>query len=521
MIFSKKIDHLSNNEIDVSMISSPMALPPNLPLSLLTESLNKNSINDAADDTINNKNKKFTDKTSNSNNDDITLNDDDIYNDIENDLDSCEDDIISHKRYKEALNQINQLENELSEFQSSSYELEQELEKELNDLDSKNESLKLNLIESEKETSLWKNKFFNLQKDLQNQSVKAQEQISNYKNELSNTRNKLINIEIINDNIEQNERKLNVNLNELDSKYNDTLEQVALLESELDYKNELLLKEQLEHQNTRNSLLEVQKELDNLKNSINKSTSASTTSTGLPLIFNSIGIFGNTNNNLSRTPSNSLDSTSQRSFPKSNSIRQLHDMINQAKGMESRVENIKISLKPKHKLRKSNKSTDFSSRPHIPYELKNTMYSNNNVTFNYNNYNNNSNNNNNNNNSNYLKSISSNNGSFTDDDEASFNNSLDFRLNNYQSQNFHTLFSAQTNESNDSVASSLDHLKVIKRNNNFTFSYNNSNNNNNNNNDGDFNNTENSKIENNKIENNKNDIDKKNKTIAIAKIVAH
>lgn len=216
-------------------------------------------------------------------------------------------------RYETALKQINELETELSEFQQSSYELEQELEKELNSLEEKKKKLEAQLAEKQRQVDSWKQKYVALEHDFGELSHKNEEKFKNYKLELKSVRSKLINIEIMNDNIEQNERMLGINLDEIETKYNDSLEKIALLESEVDYKDEMLLKERLNHQNTKTQLLEW------------KSRSDGT---------------------MRPAKERAEESRMGSKLAKSNSIKQLQNMIEHTKCMENKVENIRRSIRP-------------------------------------------------------------------------------------------------------------------------------------------------------------------------------
>lgn len=253
------------------------------------------------------------------------------------------------ERFQMALKQINQLETELADFQQSSYELEQELEKELNALEDKNEKLEDKIAAKQKDIENWKAKYVELEAEFNNLNSKNEDKFKNYKKELQSVRSKLVNIEILNDNIEQNERILSINLNDLESKYNDSLEKIALIESELNYKDELLLKEKLNHQNTKNQLSELQAELDKYKpHSDNEQEVSQHDDTSRHAsIAGSVG-------------SMALSELSKK-LPKSNSMKQLHNMIEQTKFMENRVESIRNTIRPS-KMRKVSGRT-ISAQP--------------------------------------------------------------------------------------------------------------------------------------------------------------
>lgn len=251
--------------------------------------------------------------------------------------------ISSSDRLTLALKQIQQLETELTDFQKSSYELEQELEKELTALEDQNNEYKEEIARKNKEIDTWRTKYVQLERELSNLNTLYQDRFRKYKTELHSVRSQLVNIEIMNDNIEQNERLLSINLNDLESKYNDSLEKIALLEGELSYKEELLLKEKLKNQNLQNEYGEIKERLLVAK------------------ARNEVGMSYDTGNA-------SMDLS--RCIPKLNLIKQLHNMIEQTKFMENRVETLRNTIRPS-KMRKVSGKTVYSE----PVTVDDSTYS--------------------------------------------------------------------------------------------------------------------------------------------------
>lgn len=232
---------------------------------------------------------------------------------------------VKYKDYESALAAIQQLEAELSEFQTSSYELEKELEKELSALELDNEELKLKneeITENLKELQLKK---VETEKEFDKIRNELEIKIEKLEKELESKNTKIVDIEIKNDNIEQNERNLNISYKELEENYNSSMEKIILLEQELSDAKDQTMKEQLNHQNTKNELNELKIKYETLVSSSKK---------------------------INQKP------LTQSKMSKSNSIRQLHTMIEQSKGMESRIGNIKTSLHSKNfKLNGKSKSS--------------------------------------------------------------------------------------------------------------------------------------------------------------------
>jgi chromosome segregation ATPase len=214
---------------------------------------------------------------------------------------------VKYKDYQSAIEAIQQLETELNEFQTSSYELEKELEKELMDLELKNEDLHEKVDELEEK--LKRNKKYQIEKENEFSDLRSalQKEIEIIRRELSEKTSRLIDIEIANDNFEQNERNFESNQSELKEEYNKVLERNILLETEVSELKKLLLKEQLNNQN-------IQNELNDLR-SMHKPSSHS------------------------RKTSNS-----SQTLPRSNSLLQLHSIRTQSKEMGTKLDNIKFSL---------------------------------------------------------------------------------------------------------------------------------------------------------------------------------
>lgn len=257
--------------------------------------------------------------------------------------------LSDEERFNIAMTQIQSLEAELSEFQRSSYELEQELEKELMELENKNLELEEEVITKETQIENWKEKYVNLEKEFNSLSSKNEITIKNYSSQLQSVKDKLVNVEIVNDNIEQKERILNVNLHDLEDKYNQLLEKIALLENELNYKDEMLNKEKLANMNYANQVKLLQEDLLAIKNeagSLNTHNSIANNGFTKP-IFNKVNF------------TNSFDASdiSNASILKSNSMRQIHSIREQAKFIENTVESIKYNIRPIKMRKVSNKET--------------------------------------------------------------------------------------------------------------------------------------------------------------------
>lgn len=175
---------------------------------------------------------------------------------------------LKYKDYKSAIEAIQQLENELNEFQASSFELEKELEKELSDLENQNDKLKdkINDLENKLNQKRIKEVEFNESK---NELIK---EINLLKIEKNEKNSKLIDIEILNDNFEKNERILLQNQDDLNFKMNKMFEKNVLLNSEITDLKNLYYNEKLKNDNLKIEIEEIRKENEELRNMKNNET---------------------------------------------------------------------------------------------------------------------------------------------------------------------------------------------------------------------------------------------------------
>ncbi|EIW71989.1 hypothetical protein TREMEDRAFT_25219 [Tremella mesenterica DSM 1558] len=176
-------------------------------------------------------------------------------------FDSPEDEIAYYRdKYRQAVDGLIETRAELDEFQASSKELEDELERELAATEKHQAELKekINRLEAEKEE--WKTKLIALQKQHSSTTAAMQREMDNLRSERDKTLVALRDLEMGNDELERNERVAVSSLLDLESKYNRAIEEKTLLEQEVVQRQELeddvqRLKDELRDANNEISIL--------------------------------------------------------------------------------------------------------------------------------------------------------------------------------------------------------------------------------------------------------------------------
>lgn len=248
---------------------------------------------------------------------------------------------MSEEKYRRAKEQIRQLEAEIAEFQESSRELEAEMEQELEESERKIRNLELKTYELTEDRDEWKKKYSDLQKELVATQASLSKQISSLELAHKQSTTMLREIEMENDDMERNERITKSTLEDIETKYYESLEEIAMLEAEVASKDRL----QADLQRTRDELRETKDELAIALKQADKYKRSS---------INSIG------NKENRTPPQARSGSAGRfqrpvvtaeavngsvfstqRLASSRSLRKIHGMIDQ---LESRVATFKSSL---------------------------------------------------------------------------------------------------------------------------------------------------------------------------------
>ncbi|CAG8568644.1 7340_t:CDS:2 [Gigaspora margarita] len=203
---------------------------------------------------------------------------------------------------------LNQTQAELDEVQTSARDFEEELLKELEqsekthkELRSKNESLKIEVDE-------WKQKFYQAKSECNVTATQLQREIDT----LQSLKDKFIvktrELELDNDDLERTERAAKSSLQDLENKYNKAIERNAILENEIEGKNQLIV----QVQRLKDELRDVNIELAIMKNKED-------------------GEYGKTDA--------SLD-------PNSNPVKMVQEMVGRVKSLEARLVSCRSLVTP-------------------------------------------------------------------------------------------------------------------------------------------------------------------------------
>ncbi|KAI9634142.1 uncharacterized protein MKK02DRAFT_38814 [Dioszegia hungarica] len=155
-------------------------------------------------------------------------------------FDSSSDEAAYYRdKYRRVADFLEETRAELDEFQASSKELEDELEKELAATEKQQAELKDRIKRLEGEKEEWKAKHIGAQK-MHSSTVSAmQREMDNLRSERDKTLVALRDLEMGNDELERNERVAVSSLLDLESKYNRAIEEKTLLEQEVVQKAEV------------------------------------------------------------------------------------------------------------------------------------------------------------------------------------------------------------------------------------------------------------------------------------------
>ncbi|VDB99807.1 unnamed protein product [Peniophora sp. CBMAI 1063] len=146
---------------------------------------------------------------------------------------TCGDGADWKSKYYEAREMLEETRNELDDFHTSSKELEEELERELQRTEKAHQDMKVKLERAEGEREEWKNKFMSLQTNHNTTTTSLQRELDQLRAEHQKIKVQLRELEMGNDDLERNERAVLSSLADIEGKYSRTLEEKILLEHEL------------------------------------------------------------------------------------------------------------------------------------------------------------------------------------------------------------------------------------------------------------------------------------------------
>ncbi|CAJ0825528.1 6198_t:CDS:2 [Entrophospora sp. SA101] len=221
----------------------------------------------------------------------------------------------------------------MEEFQSSSRELEEELERELEqserryvDIKAKNEMLK-------NEVDQWKQKYYQARSEANVTQQQMQRELDSLRKVEKTYAIKTRELELDNDDLERTERAAKCSLQDLENKYNKAIERNAILENELEGKNILIV----QVQRLKDELRDVNIELAILKNKQDGEYG--------PPPPSASQLYSIHKTELSRSPSHmSVDSNSSDVSP--NPVKMVQEMVGRVKSLEARLVSCRSLVTP-------------------------------------------------------------------------------------------------------------------------------------------------------------------------------
>ena len=129
--------------------------------------------------------------------------------------------------------QYETLESELADFQASSKELEAELEKDIDASEKRERSLKDKANNLQYEVDEWKAKYKQAKSEASSAQNALQKEITELRDSNRTLQLRLRDIEVANDDYEKQQRNTESSLEDMESKYNQTIERSVMLEEEM------------------------------------------------------------------------------------------------------------------------------------------------------------------------------------------------------------------------------------------------------------------------------------------------
>ncbi|OCH95771.1 hypothetical protein OBBRIDRAFT_767030 [Obba rivulosa] len=136
-------------------------------------------------------------------------------------------------KFQEASDMLAETRAELEDFQQSSKDLEEEMEREILRTEKAQMELQAKVAKAERERDDWKSKFMSLQTTHNKTTTSLQRELDMLRQEHQQLKVQLRELEMGNDDLERNERAISSSLMDTEVKYNRVLEEKILLEHEL------------------------------------------------------------------------------------------------------------------------------------------------------------------------------------------------------------------------------------------------------------------------------------------------
>ncbi|RCH89798.1 NADH:ubiquinone oxidoreductase [Rhizopus azygosporus] len=254
----------------------------------------------------------------------------------------------------------------LDEFQVSSRELEEELEKELQTTEKAYNDLKSRCEHYKREAEDWKGKYTESKHEQNITMVQMQREIDILRATEESFRKKILELELDNDDLERTERAATSSLTDLEMKLNKAIERNAILE------NEIIAKDNLteQAQRLRDELNEVNQELSVSRAQAIKQKEMITELESKLQELEKKNRQQEAMNQRSSTPDfdpyNLRQSRVPRTSSASNPVKMVQDMVGRVRSLEARLQSCRSLVTPLLNPPPSYSSSNYISRPSSP-----------------------------------------------------------------------------------------------------------------------------------------------------------
>lgn len=228
-----------------------------------------------------------------------------------------------------------ELEVELNEFQESSKELEQALEEELQELEQSNASLREAVEASTEQLQVSKEMVTKLNQEISDLNEAMITKTQEYETQITALKQSLVTVEIVNDDMEENDRMLSNKLELANQFNNELLEKLAIIESDLQREKQINSKKQLHITNYEIETEEQKKKIQLLQKKIKFYENNEVES----LFLSMKDIL-----NAGPPPATIASLTRGSGMKKSDSLKKLHELTANSKNMSKKARNLKDSV---------------------------------------------------------------------------------------------------------------------------------------------------------------------------------
>ncbi|KAI9304019.1 hypothetical protein BJ944DRAFT_256500 [Cunninghamella echinulata] len=294
---------------------------------------------------------------------------------------SIQDELEYYRNHSDNLeNTLQETRAALDEFQVSSRELEEELEKELQTTEKAYKELKSQCEKSRRDADEWKSKFTEAKHEQSITMMQMQREIDILRATEEMFRKKILELELDNDDLERTERAATSSLSDLEVKLNKAIERNVILENEIATKDSLTeqtqrLKDELNEVNQELSVLrnktakqhdllqgfehkledankknnDLEKQNENLQLQLQRKDDDSSRSTTPDLhkpLSSSNNYYDTYNPRRTRIPRNGSTASPTLSSTNANPVKMVQEMVGRVRSLEARLQSCRSLVTP-------------------------------------------------------------------------------------------------------------------------------------------------------------------------------